>query len=64
MNGATDLFRDIAEQSQVNEMIAFLPKAHHPIVAALNNVEGQAGHDQAWLTRHKPDNGRGAGWLT
>jgi hypothetical protein len=40
VNGATGLFRDIAEQGQVNKMIAFLPKAHHAIVATLNNVDG------------------------
>ena len=60
VNGATGLLRDIAQQSQVNKMIAFLPKTDHTIVAALNNVDGKVWHDQAWLARHNVDNGAGA----
>jgi hypothetical protein len=59
VNGATGLLRDIAQQSQVNKMIAFLPKTDHAIVAALNNVDGKVRHDQAWLARHNVDNGAG-----
>jgi hypothetical protein len=59
VDGATGLFRDIAQQSQVNKMIAFLPKTDHAIVAALNNVDGKVRHDQAWLARHNVDNGAG-----
>jgi hypothetical protein len=56
VDGATGLFRDIAEQGQVDKVIVVLPKADHAVVAALNNVDGKIRHDQASLARHKVDN--------
>jgi hypothetical protein len=60
VNGATGLFRDIPKQGQIDKMIAFLPKAHHAVVASLDNVDGKIRHDQTSLARHKVDNGVGA----
>jgi hypothetical protein len=56
VNSATGLFRDIAQQGEVDKMIVFLPEADHAIVAPLNDVDGKVRHDQASLARHKVDN--------
>ena len=52
MYGATMLVCEVAQMEQVQEVIAVPAKAFLAIVAALNDVQGNAGYYESGLSRH------------
>lgn len=51
---ATVLDREFAQMEQVQKIIAVPAEARLAIVAALNDVQGNAGQDKAQLSGHPP----------
>jgi hypothetical protein len=61
---ASRLLCEVAQQRQVKKVIVLVPETHHPIVAALDDMNGEVRDDQARLARHTEDNGARESALT
>jgi hypothetical protein len=52
MHIAPMAFGQLAKMQQVQQVVVVAPKARCPVVAALHDVSGDAGHEVALLSRH------------
>jgi hypothetical protein len=52
MDGAPMLARELAQVRQVHQVIRFVAKAGHAVIAALDNVNGNAGQDEPEWSGH------------
>jgi hypothetical protein len=60
MHGNVVPLERFLEKREIDLKVGFLEKTSHPVVAALDDMERQAGNDQAGGTRHSRTTSRSA----